>query len=170
MKKRLFTNLGAMLAVITLLFAFTTPSTDHINFSGTWVLNESISELGQFGARAAAKKVVIVQEKESLSFTATSSDMNNQEVTSQETLTNDGKPSETLVFGSANKKSTLAWSEDGNSFTVTSQIALERNGQSFEMSTVQVWSLGAEGKVLTVKTNLTTPQGQIQTRAAYDKK
>lgn len=133
-------------------------------------MNEGKSELGQFGARGASGKVVIEQKADAVSFTKTSASFTGEEVTATETLTSNGKESETTVFGTAKKKSTLQWAADGKTFTITFSIVFERNGQSFNLNGIETWSLYAEGKSLSVQTALTTPQGDITTKAAYDKK
>jgi hypothetical protein len=139
------------------------------NFSGTWVLNESKSEMGQFGGRGIARKIVVAQKADAVTFSKTATNFNNEEATTDETLTFDGKESETTVFGAAKKKSTLKWSADGSGFTVNYNIAFERNGQTFDLKGVETWSLGADGKTLLLQTTFTSPQGETITKVLYDK-
>ncbi len=85
-------------------------------------------------------------------------------------LMSDGKESETTVFnGNGKKKSTLKWAPDGNSFTIKSTIAISANGQSFDLSTNESWSLGADGKTLLWTNAITTPQGDVIVKCVYDK-
>jgi hypothetical protein len=155
----------ALLALPAILFSF---SVAPINFSGSWSLNEGKSELGQFGGRGAASKMLVDQKADAVSITKTITSFNGDPATSTEVLT-EGKESETIVFGAAKKKSTLKWAADGQGFSISYSIAFDRNGQSFELRGVETWSLGADGKTLIMQTALTTPQGDVSTKAVYDK-
>ncbi len=162
-------KLTFLLVATTFLFAFTGPKTYQANFSGTWSLNEGKSELGQFGSRGAASKIVIDQKTDGISITRTITGFDGTASDVPETLV-EGKESETTVFGTAKKKSVLKWAADGNTFTIVTNTVFERNGQSFEIKGVETWSLSADGKTLMMQNALTTPQGDVSTKAAYDKK
>ncbi len=149
-----------LLAVSSVFFAFTIAQTDY---SGTWKLNEGKSELGQFGARSAASKIVIEQKTGAVTVTRTLATM---DVT--ESLV-EGKEVETTGFNNAKKKATLKWAGDGQTFVVNGVILLEMNGQSFELTTVENWSISADGKTLTLQTTVTTPQGEFSSKGVYDK-
>ena len=155
--------------VSAVLFSFSLPAKYQANFSGSWTLNEGKSDLGQFGARGAASKIVIDQKTEDVTITRTSTGFQGETLNTTETLTADGKPSESTFLGSAKKKSTMKWAADGQSFTVSASISMERNGQSFDMTGSETWSLGADGKTFTLQNSLTTPQGEFKTTALYDK-
>lgn len=156
---------AAILAAIFLL-SFTTPA-DKANFSGSWKLNEDKSELGEFG-RFATRKIKVEQKEDAISISKTSPSFNGDEVTTNETLTYDGKTSEITVFGNSKKKSTAKWSDDGKSLVITYTIAFERNGQTFDINGTETWSLTDEGK-LSLATVSTSPQGERSTKAVYDK-
>jgi hypothetical protein len=64
----------------------------------------------------------------------------------------------------------LKWAGDGQSLTISSTTTGERNGQSFTFSGIETWILGDGGKSLTVTTVRTSQQGEVTTKAAYDKK
>ncbi len=139
------------------------------DFSGTWKLNDSKSELGQFGGRGVASKIVIDQKADAIGLTKTAASFDGGENTTTETLAFNGKESEITVFGAAKKKSTLKWDADGKTMTVSYSISIERDGQSFDIKGTETWSLDADGKTLTVKTAMSTPQGDIETKAVYNK-
>ena len=163
------TKLLSLLVVSAFLFSFSPPKVYQTDFSGSWSLNENKSELGQFGARGAASKIVAEQKGNDITVTRTSTSFQGETLTSTETLTADGKTSESAFAGTGKKKSTMKWSADGQTLTITYSIALDFNGQSLELSGVETWSLGADGKTLSLQTTLTTPQGEIATKAVYDK-
>ena len=89
--------------------------------------------------------------------------------TTTETLLNDGKESESTVFGAAKKKSTMKWAADGNSVAVTYGIVIDRGGQTMELKGTESWSLGTDGKTLVLQNAMSTPNGDISTKAVYDK-
>ncbi len=163
--KRVFscTMLVAALCSFSLLQGLQT------DFSGTWKLNESKSELGQFGARGTASKIVVEQKTDAISVSKTAASFNGEENTSTETLTFNGKESETTVFGAAKKKSILKWADDGKTMTVSYSIAFERDGQTFDIKGTETWSIAADGKTLTVKSVISTPQGEMENKAVYNK-
>ncbi len=160
-----------LLSVLTLaaLVCSFTPAKFQPDFTGTWKLNEGKSDLGQFGARGVATKIIAEQKADAVTLTKTSASFDGSEATNSETLLFSGKESESTVFGSSKKKSTLKWSADGNSMVITYTIAFERNGQSFDLKGTESWTMGADGKTLTLSANITTPQGEITTKAVYEK-
>jgi hypothetical protein len=161
-------KLLSLLVVSTLLFSFTKP-VFQTNFSGTWALNEGKSELGQFGARGAANKIIVDQKDGAVTVTRNATGFTGEATSSTEALATDGKEVETTVFNGAKKKSSLKWAADGQTFTITYGILFEANGQSFELKGTETWSLGADGKSITLQNAMTTPQGDITTKAVYDK-
>lgn len=155
------------LLVSVFLLSFTvTP--DKSNFSGSWKLNEGKSELGN-GGRFTPRKIKVEQKDDAITIAKTSLTGGGEEITSTETLTFDGKTVESTVFGNSKKKSSIKWSEDGKTSTVTYTIAFERNGQTFDVNGTETWTLTDEGKSLSVTTVSTSPQGERTTKAVYDK-
>jgi hypothetical protein len=155
--------------LLAAMFSFTTPQPAPADFSGTWKLNEGKSELGQFGARGAASTIEIRQTGGDLSITRHSTGFQGEAQTSTENLTADGKEATSTVFGSAQRKASMKWSDDQKTFNVTSSISMERGGQSFTFDGKESWSLSADGKTLTLQNTITTPQGEFSTKAVYDK-
>lgn len=155
------------LFIAALLFSFTTVP-DRANFSGSWTLNEGKSELGNFG-RFAARKIKIEQKDDAITIAKTSPSFNGDDVTNTETLTFDGKTSESTVFGTSKRKSTAKWSDDGKTLTVNYTMIFDRNGQTFEVSGTETWTLADEGKSLSLQTVSTSQQGERNTKAIYDK-
>ncbi|MDB5209876.1 MAG: hypothetical protein JWQ30_703 [Sediminibacterium sp.] len=158
----------SLLVVSALLFSFTKP-VYQTNFSGTWALNEGKSELGQFGGRGAASKIVVDQKADVVTTTRTITGFDGTTSDVTENLS-EGKESETTMFGTAKKKSVLKWAADGNTFTIASNTSIDRNGQSFEFKGSETWSLAADGKTLTLQNTFSSPNGDIITKAVYDKK
>jgi hypothetical protein len=165
-------NVFSKFAVVS-TFAFVTIITSaavmvaNADFSGEWKLNESKSNLGQFGR--AAKKLKIQGNVESIAIQRALTNQAGEEVTTNEKLTFDDKESENTVFGNAKKKSKAKWSDDGKKLTVKSTITLDRNGETMEIKSTEVWSLSDDGKTLTIETESTSSFGTNNTKLVYDK-
>ena len=140
---------------------------DPVNLSGEWKLNEGKSELGDFGSRFAARSIKVEQTAASITISKTGPSFNGGDQTNTETLTFDGKETESTVFGSAKKKSTAKWSDDGQTLTVNYKIAMERNGQSSEFTGTETWAL--KDGALSLQTVSSSPRGEMTTKAVYDK-
>lgn len=162
-------SLKALLFIIApaLLFAFTTIP-DHANFSSSWKLNEGKSELGQFG-RFATKVIKADQKTDSITISRTAPSFNGDDVTTTETLHFDGKQTETPVFGTSKKTSTVKWSDDGQTMIINYTLLLDFNGQTNEIKGSEKWSLSDGGKTLTVSNTASSDQGEFSTKAVYDK-
>jgi hypothetical protein len=163
MKKMLF----SFLVPAVLLLSFTTVA-DRVNFSGDWKLDESKSELGEFGGRVA--RVLKTEQKENeITITRTTPGFQGGDpVTTTITLTYDGKVTESEGFGGAKRKSTAKWSEDGQALTVNNTTIFERDGQTSEFKSTETWTLTKDG-FLSVVTYSNSPRGESTTKAIYKK-
>lgn len=156
-----------MLAAIVVLSSFSLIA-DRANFSGDWKLNESKSELGEFGG-FAARSLKVDQKENAITIAKTSPGFNGGEPrTTTITVSYDGKVAESEGFGGAKRKSTASWSADEKTLTVSSIMAFERDGQSQEIKESEVWSLTPDG-ALSVVSRSTTPMGELSTKAIYNK-
>ena len=139
------------------------------DFKGDWTFNEGKSKLGESRFRPAAAKLKVTGEGESISIERTSNTPNGETVTTSEKLTFDGKAAESTVFGGMKKSSVAAWSADGEALTVNSTISGERNGQTFEIKTTEVWKLSDGGKTLTIDYTSVSQRGTNNMTFVYDK-
>lgn len=163
MKKMLF----SFLVPAVLLLSFTTVA-DRVNFSGDWKLDESKSELGEFGGRIA-RSLKAEQKENEITITRTTPGFNGGDpVTTTVTLTYDGKVTESEGFGGAKRKSTAKWSEDGQALTVNNTTIFERDGQTSEFKSTETWTLTKDG-FLSVVTYSNSPRGESTTKAIYKK-
>lgn len=163
MTRKLFLLAGAFLS-LSVLFSF---SYKAANFSGTWNLDESASELGQFGARAAASKIVIEQSADAFKMVRSVNgfDGSSADVTENYTV---GKQAENAGMMNSKKVGTLSW--DGEqSFKIDFDLKMEFQGNSFEMKGNEKWEISTDGKTLTLSNHLSTPQGDFDTKAVYKK-
>jgi hypothetical protein len=158
-------------AILLLLAVAAFAKTD---FSGTWTFSESKSELGEpgpggrrFGGPMAGK-MVIKQTGDKMVIERTSKNREGEEVTNEETYTLDGK--ECTNESRMGEKTTICkWSADGKTLTMESVRVFNREGQSFEMKSVEIFTLSADGKLLTIDSTSNTPRGERKTKLAYDK-
>ena len=155
------------LSVIMLTVVSTGAFAGNVDFSGDWKLNESKSNLGQFNR--AAKTLKIQGNVESIAIQRVSTNQAGEAVTTDEKLTFDDKETESTVFGNNKKKSKAKWSDDGKKLTVKSTIAFERNGQTMEIKTTEVWSLSDDGKMITIESTTESTRGTNTTKLVYDK-
>lgn len=167
MKKSIIHNASFLLLSFFLLASFTTA--DRINLTGSWKLNEGKSEFGEFGPRFAASKIKVDQKSDAISISKTSRNFEDQEVTATETVGFDGKPAESTLFGTSKRKSVAKWSDDGQTLNISFTLYFDFNGETMEIPGTEVWSISNGGKTLSLQTTSSTPQGDITTKAVYDK-
>jgi hypothetical protein len=162
-------KLLAAVIISSTLVSFSTKA-DHTNFSGSWTLNEGKSDFGERGARFATKALKVEQKDDAITISRTTpSFQGGDDVTTTEILGFDGKEVQGTGFGGSVRKSTLKWAADGQSLSISSTTTGERNGQSFTFSSTETWTLGDGGKSLTVTAVRSSQQGEVTTKAAYDK-
>jgi hypothetical protein len=139
------------------------------NFAGTWAFNESKSNFGESQFRFAATTMVVTQDANTLSVESTMPGRDGGEMKSSAKYTLDGKVSENPMFNTT-RKSTVTWSADKTSITIASTMTFERDGESREMKSSEVWKLSEGGKVLLIESTRPGPDGEMKTTVAYDKK
>src|SRR5437667_6392267 len=110
-------KLIGILIAPALFLSFTTLP-DHANFSGDWKLNEGKSDLGQFGPYAP-RKIKVEQKDDGIIISKTAPSFTGEDVTTTETLSFDGKETESTVFGTSKRKASAKWSDDGQTLTIT---------------------------------------------------
>src|SRR5574338_1499898 len=159
MKQPFLKQLFILIVAPAFLLSFTS-GPDHLNFSGEWKLNEGKSDLGQF-ASFATRAIKTVQDNDSITISRTAPSMNGGDFTTHETLTFDGKESQTNLFGESKKIASIKWADDGQSFTVTYKLLLDFNGQQSEVDGTEKWSMADGGKTLVLENNSTSSFGDL---------
>ncbi|MEO6232566.1 MAG: hypothetical protein ABJB11_20740 [Ferruginibacter sp.] len=169
MKKTFFKkSMVAMMIFAVILCNSSALIAQRASFNGDWKLDESKSELGEFGGRAA-RSLKADQKDNAITVTRVTPGFNGGDpVTSTITLTYDGKVVESEGFGGAKRKSTAKWSDDDKTLVISSNISLERDGQTFEIKSVENWTITTEG-LLSVVTNSTSPRGESTIKSIYTK-
>lgn len=140
-----------------------------VNFSGEWNLNKEKSTFGEYGENIAPKKITINGADNSITIERLSPNFEGEDYTTKETLTFDGKESESVLFASNKKKSTAKWSADGQSLLVNSIINFDVQGQMTEIKVEEVWKLTPEGQ-LSLQSTSNSSFGTLEMKLVYDKK
>jgi hypothetical protein len=162
-------KLLVFLVVSAIFFSFK-PVAENADFSGKWKLNEGKSNFGEFGARFAPKAITVEQKADAITIAKEVTTFNGEDVTRTETLTFDGKVTESAGgFGNSKRKSTAKWSADGKALTISYTLSFEMNGETNEITGKETWTKSDDGKTFSLKTDSSSPQGEISTTAVYDK-
>lgn len=167
--------------IMTLMFLFAFLSLPVVSnaqgsktdFSGKWALNTGKSDMGQQpgGGRMGGfggGDFTAVQDPATLTVTSTRTGQDGQTMTTTSKYTLDGKVSVNST-GRGESKSTATWSADGKSLTIVTTRTFERDGQSMEMKSSEVWSLTSPALLSIIRT-MNTPNGEMKTTMVYDKK
>ncbi len=150
------------------LLSFKNIKADHANFSGDWSLNEGKSDLGQFGPYAP-RKIKVEQKDDAITISKTAPSFTGEDVTTTETLSFDGKETESTVFGTSKRKASAKWSDDGKTLTITYDLMLDFNGQTTEIKGTETWALADSGKTLASQNNSSSSFGDIAAKGVYEK-
>lgn len=167
MKKLSLKTFFVFLLVPAFLLSFISKP-DPANFSGEWKLNESKSDLGQF-ASFATRTIKATQQGDSIIIARTAPSYTGEDFTSTETLTFDGKESQTALMGESKKIASAKWSDDSQTLTITYKLLLDFNGQQTEVNGVETWSLSDGGKTLTLQNKSSSSFGDLATKGVYEK-
>jgi hypothetical protein len=157
-----------MLLTLPLLPCNSMPIARKAKFSGTWILNESKSDFGDYGRMWASNKLIIVQKWRKMSIERFSSGPTGEEYNVLENYTMDGEECENPIFEQMKKKSTVTWSEDKQSLIINSKLELEFEGQEMIMDTIETFSLEDDGKTLAITGTAMTDYGDMVVKFIYD--
>jgi len=64
----------------------------------------------------------------------------------------------------------VTWSEDGSALTIKADSEFSRQGEVMKMKSEEIWTLEEDGKILKIKSSMTTPRGDRAVTLVYDKK
>lgn len=130
------------------------------NFSGTWKLNLNKSDFGPLPAPTSRTDVIDHNDPTVKDTVDAETAQGKQQYTA--TYTTDGKES-TNKLGPREVKSTAAW--EGSNLVVNSKTSFQDN----EITIKSVWSLSDDGKTLTQNVHFTSPMGEADQKAVFEK-
>ena len=142
--------------LVTMVFA-----ASAADFSGTWKLNKSKSKLGEQFSMAPS---ILIAAQSGNDFNVEKHiSFQDQEMTTKEKYTLDGKESVNPGFQDSQKKSTAVWSGDKNSLTITSKIPMGDN----DMTTVEVYKI-VDGN-LVIDSKMSSSSGENNETMVFEK-
>jgi hypothetical protein len=162
----------SLILLITFLFVFSLSTAfaqaKKTDYTGTWTLNENKSQLGEGPGRRAASKMVITQDDKTLNNEKTSTRQSGETITAKEKYNLDGSETDNSQ-NDRKKKSIASWSADMKDLTINSTTIFERDGNSMEIKTTEIYKLGSDGISLIIETTSSSSFGEFKTSLFYDK-
>ncbi len=132
------------------------------DFSGSWKLNSSKSQLGdQFSM--APKEIIIDQNDNDISVEK-HSNFQGQDYTINDKYTLDGKESINDGWMDSKKKSTVTWSDDKKSLKVVSKIPMQDGG---DMTINENYKM--DGDNMVIESSASSSYGDMTETMVYDK-
>ena len=160
-----FLFLAALMIVVS-----STATLLKTDFSGDWILDQSKSNLGEFGSRMTPAKLTVMQESTIITIVRTSTGQMGEIVTTDKLTFNGIESASTGGMEGSSRKATLKWTDDQQSNLILNAITLlSFNGNSFEVKAKEAWSLDPTGKILTIDAETTTQMGVSTTKLVYNK-
>lgn len=162
MRSMRYVLLGALLCLSVAFAADKKP-----NFSGTWNINNEKSVVGEGGHRWNASKLTVAQQGNKLSVERLIQRQDG-ESTVKDTFTLDGKECDNSS-DNRRKISHVNWLKDTSGITFTTKSTFERDGNTMETNTVEIWKLTDKASVLSIDNTSTSPRGERKATYVYDK-
>lgn len=141
---------------------------DKVNFSGAWQFNEGKSTLDPMGAQFIQSKMTVTQAENELTVAKTVQGFDGGEMVMEEKMTLDGQECRSEFWNSP-RVTTAKWSEAGDALHIASLIKFEMDGQSSELDIKEVWTLGEDGKMLSIKHSSASYWGERNITMIFDR-
>ena len=138
------------------------------NFSGSWAFNESKSNLGEGRGFRSASQMTITQDGNNLTNARVRTNQDGETTTTTDKFTLDGKEC-VNTSGRGPSKSIVTWSPDGKALNFATTRTFERDGETMEMKSTEVWTL-TDAKTLSVLSTFLMQGEERKTTLVYDKK
>ncbi len=144
-------NTGLLAAFIFMICSGNKKATDHVDFSGTWVINLQKSVFDgaphftanrQINVKQISGKIII----ERFYFQAEGIDST---VVDKDTLLFNSAAYYTLTVDKRQKTATFSWSGDGQQFIISSKFS-NVNSENEEYRNKETWSVSDDKKTLTI--------------------
>jgi hypothetical protein len=169
---------GRYTIVVTVLFlllssvclpCFSASGAKKPNLSGTWLLNESRSEFGEYGRYWAPNKLIIVQKGKKLTIERYAPGPSGEETSFKSKYTMDGKECENSVPDQFTSITQVNWLEDNKGFKMDSKINMQFQGQEMEIQSIEIYKLDEEGKALVIESTAINEYGEFKVTFVLDK-
>ena len=168
--KRILIPVFVSLLLLILPFAsgHSMPVGKKVNLSGTWILNEQKSDLGEYGRMMASEKIIILQKGKNFKMDRYSTAPTGEPYNYTENYTLDGEECINKLENIWTKKSTVVWTDKKSSLTVTSDLNLSFEGNEMNIKSVEIMSLQDGGKSMVIKSTSSTDYGDMVITIVYD--
>ena len=148
--------------LLAALLVSTMVSAQTPDFSGSWKLDKSKSKLNdQFSM--APKDIIIAQAGNDFKLEKHSSFQDN-DFTTNDVLTLDGKECINPGWQDSKKKSTAVWAEDKLSLKITTKFPMGDNG---EMTIIEVYKMDSSN--LVIETSASSSYGDVAETLVFNK-
>jgi hypothetical protein len=145
-----------------------------VNFSGTWVMDKSQSDVPQFmgltenpeKARNASMTMVVVQQGSDLRVTRVVK-IRGEEQKEIHTYKTDGGETKNTGFRGETVVTRAFW--EGDKLVVVSTRTWRVLMKDVSAESRGVWSLSPDGKTLTIAAQVSSPRGEQRIKAVFDK-
>ncbi|MGC4035511.1 MAG: hypothetical protein QM764_06080 [Chitinophagaceae bacterium] len=168
-------DVKSVLLLTAAFFTLTSMFPGHVNFSGTWKLNESKSTRGHslctwgLGDHMRADAMKIVAQAKFLTIYITGGPSpNGTRPATQERLVFDGKEREDTISYRI-KKSSVKWSPDGQTMTVNSVVWGYGSSGQTEFKVTEVWRLVNNGKSISLHADIKSSYGEDTMNLIFNK-
>jgi hypothetical protein len=139
------------------------------NFSGTWILNETKSDFGEYGRMMASDKMIIVHKGKTLTIERYATAPTGEAYNYTEKYTLDGKECFNSPAPEFKKTSTAGKSEDKKGLVINSTLDVSFEGNSMKILTVENFALQESGAMMVIKATASTDYGDMAVSFVYDK-
>jgi mannan endo-1,4-beta-mannosidase len=146
----------------------TKPGSMRPDFSGKWSLNEDESILDNMGAGNLPSKMEIKQKETDLTIRRSFVVEYADDRVTDEKLALDGSENKSEFFNSP-RITTAKWSEKCDSLVIESKVTSNRGGRTSEMVTHEAWSLGKNGRVLSVQQSSSSSFGRRSITMVFER-
>jgi hypothetical protein len=168
-----FTHTFAGLSLIVLVVGLTSAQ-GKVNFSGTWILDKSKSDVSELmGTEERAEKVqnaslimVVEQQGTALNVTRTLT-IEGAEKQGTYRYKTDGTETTNTTPRGRSIVSKASW--EGESLVIVSTRELTILWKEFSANIKEVWSLSPDGKTLTIEAQIHSPHGDQRVKGVFDK-
>ena len=149
--------------ILLAAFVFSTyASAQEPDFTGDWKLNSTKSKLGTEFSMAPGK--IIIAQKGSDLAVEKHSTFQDQEYTTNDKFTLDGKECVNQGWQDSQKKSTVVWAEDKKSLKITTIMSI---GDAGDITIVEVYKMDSSNMVL--ESSASSSYGDLVETMVYDK-
>jgi hypothetical protein len=171
----LFFKILSVLSLIALTVALVSAE-GKVNFSGTWILDKSKSDVSQFigvgedteKAQNANMTMVVEQEGASLRVTRIMKTQGDERERKEiHTYKIDGNETTNTGFRGETVVARAFW--EGNKLVVVSTRTKRALMKNISAESRGIWSLSPDGKTLTITAQVNSPRGEQRVRAVFDK-